>query len=91
MGTTFDKRASVAIPLEFPIELDGETISSITIRRPKVADTMWARKQRGDNVEQNVAMLARLCNVTPEHIAELDEYDAEKVQEQYNSFRGGTS
>lgn len=92
----FDKRLEVEIDLEFPINIDGEEFKKVTIRRPKVADTLWARRQKGDQVEQNMALLARLCKTddvpwTPEHIAELDEYDATKLQNQYESFRGGAS
>jgi hypothetical protein len=94
--STFDKRLEVTIDLEFPVTIDGDTLKFVTIRRPKVADTLWARRQKGDQVEQNMALLARLCKTgevawTPEHVAELDEYDATKVQEQYESFRGGAS
>ena len=88
--TTFDKSPSVKIKLEFPIEIDGDIKTELTMRRPKVRDTLDANKAHpSDASAVGMFVLARLCNVTPEHIAELDEYDAGVIQAQYERFRGG--
>lgn len=84
---TYDTRASADIPLAYPIEMDGQKLDKLTMRRAKLGDTVWMRKQAGDDFEKGLKMMARLCNVSPEHIHELDEVDAQAVQEQYESFR----
>ena len=90
MTANFDKSPSVKITLEFPIEVDGEIKTELTMRRPKVKDTLDANKKHpNDASATGMFILARLCNVTPEHIAELDEYDAGVIQAQYERFRGG--
>jgi len=89
--TTFDKSPSVKIKLEFPIEIDGDTKTELTMRRPKVRDTLDANKKHPNDASAvGMFILARLCDVTPDHIAELDEYDAGVLQAQYEAFRGGT-
>ena len=85
---TYDARPTAEIELAFPITLDGETISKLTMRRPKVKDTSWMRSQKGDDFERGLLMLARLCDIAPEHVAELDETDAIQLQAQYE--RSGT-
>lgn len=87
----YDDRVTADVDLAYPITMDGENISKLTMRRPKVKDTVWMRRQSGDEFEKGMAMMARLCNVSPEHIHELDEVDAAKVSEQYEAFRGGST
>ena len=90
MTAKFDKSPSVTIKLEFPIDVDGDIKTELTMRRPKVRDTLDANKAHpSDASAVGMFVLARLCNVSPEHIAELDEYDAGVIQAQYERFRGG--
>lgn len=84
----FDKSPTKSITLEFPIEVDGQTIKTLVMRRPKVKDSLAAAKHSEDTAERGIFILARLCDVSPEHIAELDEYDSDRLQEQYSRFRG---
>ena len=83
-----DMRAEVEITLDFPVELDGDKTTSLKMRRPKVSDTIWGRKQSGDDYERTVRMAARLCDVQPEVIELLDELDMAKIDHQYGRFRG---
>lgn len=80
--------ASTKVPLQFPVTLDGEAFKELTVRRSRVGDNLWAQKQGGDDFEKGIAMMARLCDVRPEVIHELDDLDAEAVQGAINSFRG---
>lgn len=84
----FDKRSHAEIELEFPITIDGEKIAKLTMRRPKVSDRLWAEKLGGGDMEKVVKVSARLCDVAPEVIAELDDVDMAKVDKQYGAFRG---
>lgn len=83
-----DKRASVEIKLDFPIEIDGREISSVTMRRPKVRDSMKADKVKGGAFEKGLTLLSDLCDMAPEELEELDELDLEKLQAQYAAFTG---
>ncbi len=76
------------VKLTFPVTVDGETYNTLTVRRSRVSDNMFAQKQPGGDFEKGIAMMARLCSVPPEVIHELDDLDAEKVQDAINSFRG---
>lgn len=83
-----DKRESAEIVLDFPVTFDGETVSKLKMRRPKVKDSKAAAAQPGDESEKGIFMIARLCAVQSELIDELDLADFTKVEEQFNSFRG---
>lgn len=83
-----DLRPQVDIDLQFPVELDGQTTKVLTMRRPKVSDNLWLERQKGGDFAKIVAMAARLCNVTPELLAEMDEIDMKAVDDQYAAFRG---
>jgi hypothetical protein len=76
------------VHLDFPITVDGETFDKFTMRRPKVSDNLWAAKLKGSDFEKGVSLLARLCGVAPEVMAELDEFDAGRLNDQLEAFRG---
>lgn len=86
--TGADMRTEVEITLSFPITVEGQKITSLTMRRPKTADRLWAEKQKSDDFAKIVSVAARLCNVAPADIAELDDLDMKKVDDQYAAFRG---
>lgn len=85
-----DKRLSVDIGLDFPIEIDGRTIQSITIRRPKVRDTLKAERVKGGEFEKGLALLCDLTEQPQEVLLELDPVDLEKLDGQLMAFRGLT-
>lgn len=89
-----DMRRVADVTLDFPIEVDGQTITTITMRRPKVKDSLKAENFRGSDFERGLLLMADLCTagsapMAPEHLHELDEADAAKLQTQLESFRGG--
>ncbi|MGJ4961345.1 phage tail assembly protein [Bradyrhizobium sp. HKCCYLRH3061] len=86
-----DMRAEAPITLDFPIEVDGVKYSSLTMRRPKTKDSKKAAKFKGHDADRGVLLLADLCGVAPNVIDELDEYDAKKLGDQLDAFRGGQS
>lgn len=83
-----DLRPQVAIPLSFPVEFDGASVTEITIRRPKGRDTFKAQRAKGGEYEKGLALLADLCEVKQELLLELDEYDLDKIQNQFLRFKG---
>lgn len=86
--TGADMRTEAEITLSFPITIDGVKITKLTMRRPKTADRLWAEKKKSDDFAKIVDVAARLCNVAPEVMAELDDLDMKKVDDQYAAFRG---
>lgn len=83
-----DRRTTVDIPLDFPVTVDGETINSLTMRRPKVRDSFKAQRTGGNEFERGLAIMGELCERPQEVLLELDEIDLEKLQEQYGRFTG---
>jgi hypothetical protein len=83
-----DKRLSADIELDFPVEVDGNTIKTITIRRPKVRDQLKADRAKGTEFEKGLALLVDLTEQPQEVLLELDPVDLEKLDGQLAAFRG---
>lgn len=85
----FDRRASVEITLDYPIEPEpGNKIEAITMRRPKVRDSFKAERSKGGEMEKGIALLCDLCELPEEHLLELDTVDLEKLHAQLEAFTG---
>ena len=69
------------IKLEFPITSGAQLIQEITLRRPKVKDTLAVQKMGGNQAEQEIRLVANLATLTPAEIEELDAADYARVQE----------
>jgi hypothetical protein len=74
------------ITLDYPVEMKGETVTELSIRRVKVRDQVVAAKAGGTNQDKEVRLFANLCEVSPQVIEELDMVDYRKVQEIYDGF-----
>lgn len=83
-----DMRTEAEIKLAFPIDFDGEHITSLTIRRPKVRDNTKARAVKGDDMDRGLALIANLIERPVELMQELDEVDLESLNAQYMAFTG---
>ena len=72
---------SQRIPLSFPVEVNGEKIEELVMRRKKVGDHLIAgRKSKGDLGEEEVILISNLCEVDTSVIHKLDSFDYERVQ-----------
>ena len=56
------------------------------MRRMKVADQMNIDASNKSNVEKEIALVANLCEISPEDVKELDMMDYVKLQEQLVNF-----
>lgn len=83
-----DKRTSAEIELDFPFTLDGKDYVSVTMRRPKVRDSLKQAKSKGNDMEKGLALMADLLEEPIEVLYEMDEVDLNKVSEQYARFTG---
>lgn len=76
------------ITLEYPVPFEGGELKEISIRRPKVADIVAARKSKKDEAEQEITMISKLTDIPPETIETLDLADYKKIQEALSGFFG---
>jgi len=74
------------IELQHPIEVNGERITSLVLRRPKVRDRLLSEKSNGTEAEKEVRFIANLCEMAPDQIEQLDMADYVKVQEALSDF-----
>lgn len=72
------------VTLKFPVEVDGRKTEKLTMRRPKARDRYILRKLEPD--EQEVQLMANLCNVGQEAILDLDWVDYVQLQETLAGF-----
>jgi hypothetical protein len=74
------------ITLSRPLEIDGAKVATLTMREPLVADKLTASKRKGSEEEQQVAMIADLCGVTPGDIERLPIRDYMKLVDALQDF-----
>lgn len=75
------------ITLQYPVIVDGHEYSALQMRRCKVKDRRLAMKQKTVE-DQEITLIANLCEVSPAVIDELDSADYEKLQEVLRGFFG---
>ena len=73
------------ITLSYPVEADGETITSITLRRPTFGDAERFSKEK-DKMKSAVLMITTLGNVSPDAVRALDIEDFAAVSEAVEGF-----
>lgn len=78
------------ITLDYPVTVNGHEYASLTMRRCKVKDRRVASKQPTP-ADQEVTLIANLCDVPPSVIDELDAVDYEKCTEALRGFFGSST
>lgn len=78
------------ITLSFPVTVDGREYSTLSMRRCKVKDRRLASKQKTPE-DQEITLIANLCEVPPSVIDELDAVDYEKLLETLKGFFGSAT
>lgn len=76
----------VKIDLKHPVEVQGQTVASVTMRRPKVRDLLAAEKATQGESEREVWLIACLCEVAPAVIEELFVADFIQLKNQCHDF-----
>lgn len=77
------------IHLQYPVTVDGETITELNLRRPKVSDLKRGQKYK-DNLEKSVRLIADLAEISPAVIEELDAADFAEVSTKVGEFMGNS-
>lgn len=77
---------TTTITLDHPIEIEGETIQTLTMRRPRVRDDLAKERGGTSAAAQEVQFFADLCGVKAAVIKELDLADYAKLGSAYTGF-----
>lgn len=62
------------IELEYPVIFEGQEISELSLRRPRMRD-MKRQQQKKDDLDKALTMIADLAEVSPKLVEELDPVD----------------
>jgi len=65
---------STKYKLQYPIEVDGRTITEVNIRRPKTRDMKSLDKGKGE-VTGSIRLISHLTELTPAEVEEMDGKD----------------
>ena len=91
MSTKKLPEQSVKVMLAFPEKVSGVEVDHLVMRRPKVRDNIAASKAHKDPVEQAVAIVANLCEITMEDLGEFDQANWSVLEAQYVDFTKASS
>lgn len=75
-----------AFNLQYPIDIDGTTVTVLQVRRPKVKDQKAALAAGKDPAAQEIALFSNLCDLSPSQMGELDMADYAGLQRLVQSF-----
>ena len=77
---------SQEIELEYPITVEGREVSSVTMRRLKVADLMAYDKMKCSEAERDLRTLSNICELPPAAFHEMDAADYLELRDVMQSF-----
>lgn len=76
----------VDVKLGRPLEIDGAQVTALRMREPTVADQLAASEMQGGAAQQEITMIANLCEITPDDLKRLPLRDYRKLQEAFLGF-----
>lgn len=79
--TVNDRTNSSSVPLAFPITYDGRTIDSVTLRRPRVGDSLAAQRNAASPAELEIQLMALLTGLPISAIELIDMQDYTALQQ----------
>lgn len=74
------------IELDKSIEINGATVNKLTMREPTVGDQIAASKVKGSDADQEVFLIATICDVSPADLHKVKLSDYRKLQEAFVGF-----
>ncbi len=81
-----DRTKAQKVTIKYPAMLESKA-ASLTMKAPKVQHWMEAAKLYGDTFDHDTNVIAHLCGVTPQEIADLHIADSQAVHEAYQFFK----
>ncbi len=80
---------SNTLNLKYPVTVENETYTYLTMRRSKVKDRLAIASMKNiSDEEKEIRLFSNLCEVSPEVLKELDEVDYGALQKVYMNFFG---
>lgn len=79
--TVNDHANSSSVTLAFPITHDGRTIDSVTLRRPRVGDSLAAQRNAASPAELEIQLMALLTGLPISAIELIDMQDYTALQQ----------
>ncbi|MDE1465600.1 phage tail assembly protein [Spartinivicinus poritis] len=76
------------VKLDYPIQCEGVTVDSITLRRPKARDLKTMETTKGGDISKSITLIAHLAEITPQAVEDLDAADFQKASEVIAGFLG---
>ncbi len=73
------------VTAQYPVTADGEVVTELRIRRPKIGDMKRLQKHK-DELEKAIHMIANLAEVSPTVVEEMDAADFARVSEVVGGF-----
>lgn len=74
--------------LDYPVSFGGETITSLTLRRPKGREIRAMQNGKGTAIDRTFEMMATLAEREVALIDELDAADVKKIDAWLNEIVG---
>ncbi|PZO03976.1 MAG: hypothetical protein DCF29_10845 [Alphaproteobacteria bacterium] len=74
--------------LDYPVSFGGETITSLTLRRPKGREIRAMNNGKGSNIDRSFEMMANLAERPTELFDEVDAADIKKMDTWLNEILG---
>ena len=78
----------IDVALSRPMVIDGAQVKALRMREPTVADQLASEEMKGSDSAREIAMLANLCEVSPDDIKRLTLKDYKKLQAAFLGFLG---
>lgn len=78
----------VDVELSRPMVIDGAQVKALRMREPTVADQLASEEMKGSDSAKEIAVLANLCEVSPDDIKRLTLKDYKKLQAAFLGFIG---
>ncbi|MCH9780698.1 MAG: phage tail assembly protein [Alphaproteobacteria bacterium] len=72
--------------LTYPLEIDGTTVSLLTVRRPRVADIERYEARTGNETTRTLGLLADLTELAPDTLRRLDADDYQQLCSMVSGF-----
>lgn len=74
--------------LDYPVSFGGETITSLTLRRPKGREIRAMNNGKGSNIDRSFEMMANLAERPTDLFDEIDAADIKKMDAWLNEILG---
>jgi hypothetical protein len=83
-----DTTTAKTFDLDYPVNFQGETIKSLTLRRPKGREIRAMQSGKGSNIERSFEMMGSLAERPSDLFDEMDAADIRKIDGWLNEILG---